>query len=131
MSYRIKYFVLGHKFSDNFCSRIKNFKGGSEVVIYSQSGREVVTSVEVKDNKHGSYSALFVANQVGEIKLSITIKGQQIKGSPFNIKIHRKYTTINKRSKVINEGGRMGEPYGIAFGRDGMWAVTDDPNHCV
>ena len=25
----------------------------------------------------------------------------------------------------------MGEPYGIAFGRDGMWAVSDNSNHCV
>ena len=60
--------------------------------------------------------------------MSVTIKGQQIKGSPFNVKVHGKYT---KPSKVVNEGGRMGQPYGIAFGRDGMWAVTDDYNHCV
>ena len=108
-------------------------KGGSQVVIQSQSNREDVTPVEVKDNKDGSYSASFVANQVGEVKLSVFIKGQQIKGSPFNIKVCGKYiySTINKPSKVVNEGGRMGEPCGIAFGRDGTWAVTDDTNHCV
>ena len=106
-------------------------KGGSEVVVQAQSSRGVITPVEVKDNEDGSYSASFVANQIGEIKLSITVEGQQIKGSPFNIKVHGKYTTIDKPSKVINEGGRMGEPYGIAFGRDGMWAVTDNSNHCV
>ena len=106
-------------------------KGGSKVVIQAQSSRGDVTPVEVKDNKDGSYSASFVANQVGEVKLSVTIKGQQIKGSPFNVKVRGKYTTIDKPSKVVNEGGRMGQPYGIAFGRDGMWAVTDDSNHCV
>ena len=106
-------------------------KGGSEVVIHSQSSRGDVTPVEVKDNKDGSYSASFVANQVGEVKLSVTIKGQQIKGSPFNVKVHGKYTTIDKPSKVVNEGGRMGTPWGIAFGRDGMWAVPDVSNHCV
>ena len=106
-------------------------KGGSKVVIQAQSSRGDVTPVEVKDNKDGSYSASFVANQVGEVKLSVTIKGQQIKGSPFNVKVHGKYTTIDKPSKVINEGGRMGQPWGIAFGRDGMWAVTDGTNHCV
>ena len=63
--------------------------------------------------------------------MSVTIKGQQIKGSPFNVKVHGKYTTIDKPSKVVNEGGRMGRPYGIAFGRDGMWAVTDVSNHCA
>ena len=63
------------------------------------------------------------------MKLSITIKGQQIKGSPFNIKIHGKYTAIDKPSKVVNEGGRMGKPFGIAFSRDGMYAVVDCLHH--
>ena len=106
-------------------------KGGSKVVIQAQSSRGDVTLVEVKDNKDGSHSASFVANQVGEVKLSVTIKGHQIKGSPFNVKVHGKYTTINKPSKVVNEGRRMGKPLGIAFSRDGMWAVTDESNHCV
>ena len=106
-------------------------KGGSEVVAQTQSSSGDITPVKVKDNKDGSYSASFVANQVGEVKLSVTIKGQQIKGSPFSVKIHGKYTTLDKPNKVVNEGGRMGRPWGIAFGRDGMWAVTDDTNHCV
>ena len=104
-------------------------KGGSEVVIQASSGMVDVTAVEVKDNKDGSYSASFIANQVGEVKLSVAIKGQQIKGSPFSVKVHgKKYT---KPSKVVNEGGTMGTPYGIAFSKDGIWAVTDDSNHCV
>ena len=106
-------------------------KGGSEVVIQAQSSRGDITPVEIKDNKDGSYSASFITNRVREVKLSITVKGEQIKGSPFNIKVHGKYTTIDKPSKVINEGGKMGRPYGIAFGRDGMWAITDNSNHCV
>ena len=106
-------------------------KGGSKVVIQSQSSRGDVTPVEVKDNKDGRYSASFVANQVGEVKLSVTIKGQQIKGSPFSVKVHGKYNTIDKPSKVVNEGGRMGQPFGIAFNGNGMWAVTDYSNHCV
>ena len=105
-------------------------KGGSEVVIHAQSSRDVA-SVEVKDNKDGSYSASFVANQVGEVKLSVTIKGQQIKGSPFNVKVCGKYTTIDKPSKVITKVGWMGTPWGIAFGKNGLWAVTDRSNHCV
>ena len=106
-------------------------KGDSKVVIQAQSSRGGVTPVEVKDNKDGSYSASFVANQVGEVKLSVTIKGQQIKGSPFNVKVHGKYTTVDKPSKVVNEGGRMGSPWDVAFGRDGIWAVTDASSYCV
>ena len=105
--------------------------GGSRVVIQAQPSRGGITLVEVNDNKDSSYSASFVANQVGEVKLSVTIKGRQIKGSPFNVKVHGNYTTIDKPSKVVDEGGKMGELWGIAFGRDGLWAVTDDFNHCV
>ena len=106
-------------------------KGGSKVVIQAQSSRGDVTPVEVKDNKDGSYLASFVANQVGDVKLSVAIKGQQIKGSPFNVKVHAKYIKLRKPSKVVNEGGKMGKLWGIAFGKDGMWAVTDDSEHCV
>ena len=107
-------------------------KGESEVVVQAQSSSGDVTPVEVKDNKDGSYSASLAANQVGVMNLSVTIKGQHIKGSPFNLKVRRKYTTIDKPSKIVNEGGdSMGNPWGIAFGRDGMWAVTDSTNHCV
>ena len=106
-------------------------KGGSEVVIEAQSSEGDITPTQVKDNDDGSYSASFVANQVGDVKLSIAIKGQHIKGSPFNVKVCKKYTTISKPSKVVNQGWRMGSPFGIAFSRDGMWAVTNNSNHCV
>ena len=106
-------------------------KEGSKIVIQAQPGSGDVIPVEVKDNKDGSYSASFVANEVGEVKLSVTIKGQQIKGSPFNVKVHGKYNTIDKSTKVITNDGKIGEPRGIAFGRGGMWAVTDNLNHCV
>ena len=102
----------------------------SKVVIQAQSSRGDVTPVEVKDKKDGSYSASFVANKVGEVKLSVNINGYQIKGSPFNIKVLANYTKVTKPSNIINEG-KMGQPWGIAFGREGMWAVTDDSNHCV
>ena len=123
---KVKFKIVTKDRSSHLCQ-----KGGNKIVIQAQSSRGDVTPVEVKDNKDGSYSASFVANQVGEVKLSVTIKGQQIKGSPFNVKVHGKYITIDKPSKVVNEGGRMGKPWGIAFGRDGMWAVTDSTNHCV
>ena len=31
----------------------------------------------------------------------------------------------------MNNDGNMGEPYGIAFGKNGMWAVADYSKHCV
>ena len=65
-------------------------KRANKIVIQAQSSRGGVTPLnfKVKDNKDGSYSASFVANEVGEVKLSVTIKGQQIKGSPFHMALH-------------------------------------------
>lgn len=106
-------------------------KGGSKIVIHAQLSTGNTIPVMIKDNEDGSYSASFLANQVGEIKLSVTIKEQNIKGSPFGIWVRRKYTTIDTPNKVIAKVGRMGAPWGIAFSRNGMWAVTDRSNHSV
>ena len=120
-------FIIVTKDQNNYIC----YKGESQVVIEAQSSRGDITAIEVNDNEDGSYSASFVASQVGEVKLSVTIKGRQIRGSPFSVKVHVKYTKISKPSKTIHAGGKMGKPWGIAFGRDGIWAVTDDSNHCV
>ena len=104
-------------------------KRESEVFIQAQSDRGDVTLVDVYGNKDGSYSSSFVANQIGEVKFLVTVNGQQIKGSPFNVKVHRKYATIDKPGKVVS--GRMGTPWGITFSRNGTWAVADVTNNCV
>ena len=96
---KVKFKVVTKDQSNYLCNN-----GGIQVVIQAQSSRGDVIPVNVKDNKDGSYSVSFVANQVGEVKLSVTIKGQQIKGSPFNVKVRRNYTTIDKPSKVVNPG---------------------------
>jgi len=41
------------------------------------------------------------------------------------------YSSLNKPSKIVNNNGKMGKPWSIAFGKDGVWAVTDQSNHCV
>ena len=108
-------------------------KGGSHIVVQAQSSRgEDVVPVDLKDNNDGSYSVSFVAKQVGEVKLSITIEGDHIKGSPSTIMVQpRDCQSVNKPRKIVNNDGKMGSPWGIAFGKDGVWAVTDNSNHCV
>ena len=106
-------------------------KGGSHIIAQVLSRRGDVVPVEVKDNKDGSYSASFVANQVGEVKLSVTIDGQHIKGSPYSVMVCQDYKSIGKPLKIVNDGGNMGCPWAIAFGRDDVWAVTDCTCHCV
>ena len=106
-------------------------KGGSQVCVQLKSFTGDVTAGEVRDNNDGSYMASFVAEQVGEAKLSVTINGEQIKGSPYSIVVGRNYQAIDKPSKIVNNNGHMVKPWGIAFGRNGLWAVADESNHCV
>ena len=105
-------------------------KRGSQVSVQLKSFTGDVTAGEVRDNNDGSYMASFVAEQVGEAKVLVCINGEQIKGSPYSIVV-RNYQTIDKPSKTVNNNGSMGRPWGVAFGRNGLWAVADCSNHCV
>jgi len=105
-------------------------KEGSDITSQAESSRVEVIPVEIKDYKDGSYSASFVANHVGELRLSVTINKQHIKGSPYLVNVHRNYRVLDKPNKIVNGGG-LKQPWGIAFGKDGVWAVGDDSNHCV
>ena len=106
-------------------------KGGNEVIsqVQSSSTGDVIP-VAVKDNQDGTYSASVVPKQAGEVKLSVIINGRHIQGSPYSVRC-RKYCALNVPSKIVNDDGRLGKPWGIAFGKDGMWAVADCSNHCV
>ena len=105
-------------------------KGGSQVCVQLKSFTGDVTAGEVKDSNDGSYMASFVAEQVGEAKLSVYINGEQIKGSPYSIVVGRNYQAIDKPSKIVNNNGSM-DPWGVSCG-NGLWAVADyHSNHCV
>ena len=107
--------------------------GGSQVSVQLESNTGEVTSAQVRDNNDGSYMASFVVQQGGEVKLSVFVNGQQIKGSPYSVVVQQSidYTRVDKPSKIVNNDGNMGEPWGIAFGKNGMWAVADNTKHCV
>ena len=104
---------------------------GSRVCVQLKSFTGDVTHGEVRDNNDGSYMACCVSQKVGEAKLSVAINGEQIKGSPYSIVVGRNYQDIDKPSKIVNANGSMSQPWGIAFGRNGLWTVTDNSNHCV
>ena len=105
-------------------------KGGSQVSVQLKSFTGDVTAGEVKDNNDGSYMASFVAEQVGEANVLVCINGEQVKGSPYSIVVVRNYQVIDKPSKIVNNNGSMGRPWGVGFGRNGLWAVADYFNHC-
>ena len=107
-------------------------KGGSKVIsqVQSSSTGDVIP-VAVKDYQDGTYSASVVPKQAGEVKLSVIINGRHIQGSPYSVSVCRNYFALNVPSKTVNDDGRLGQPFGIAFGKDGMWAVAGFSNHCV
>ena len=102
--------------------------GGSEVSVQLECNTGEVRSAQVKDNNDGSYMASLVAQQVGEVKISVSINGQQIKGSPYSL---CDYTRVSKPSKIVNNDGNMGNPCGVAFSKNDMWAVADHTKHYV
>ena len=80
--------------SNNHCS-----KRGSQVSVQLEGVNDDTT--QVRDNNDGSYMASFVPQQVGEVKLSVFVNGEQIKGSPYSVMV-RDYTrtSINKPRKI-------------------------------
>ena len=105
-------------------------RGGSKVVVELKSHTGGITVGKITDNNDGSYVASLVPEQVGEAKVLVCINGEQIKGSPYSIVV-RNYQAIDKPSKIMNNNGSMSSPWGVAFGRNGLWAVADHSNHCV
>ena len=126
-----KYIIKGKEKTVTLITKYDNgdrcSRRGSQVSV--QLGG-VNDTTQVRDNNDGSYMASFVPQQVGEVKLSVFVNGQQIKGSPYSVMV-RDYTSVNKPSKTVNNDGSMGTPWGIAFGKNGMWAVAAHSNHCV
>ena len=104
--------------------------GGSQVSVQLESNTGEVTSAQVRDNNDGSYMASLVVQQGGEVKLSAFVNGQQFKGSPYSVVVHD-YIRVGKPSKIVNNDGNMGHLWGIAFGKNGTWAVVDNTKYCV
>jgi len=107
-------------------------KGGSQVsaqLEYDAGG--ILIAQHVKDNDDGSYVVSFVPKQAGRAKLFVSINGLHIREYPHSIVIHKSYSAVTMPNNVVDRNGKMGQPWGIAFSQDGMWAVTDWFKHRV
>ena len=80
----LKFSIITKYHNGSWCSI-----GGSEVSVQLECNTGEVRSAQVKDNNDGSYMASLVALQVGEAKLSVSINGQQIKGSPYSLVVQQ------------------------------------------
>ena len=62
-----------------------------EVCIQSvQTGK--TTKVTIKDSKDGCYKVSYKPEDAGECNVSITVSGEAIKGSPFQLKVRKRKT---------------------------------------
>ena len=83
-----KYFIEANKIEFTIITKFNNgnhcSRGGSQMS-FQWGGVNVMAQVE--DNNDGSSMASFVPQQVGEVKVSVFVKGEQIKGSPYSIMV--------------------------------------------
>ena len=131
VSQTVEFTIMTKYYSGHHCSR-----GGSQVVAQLQYGTEEATTVayaQVKDNNDGSYMVSFIPahEQVGKAKLFVSINDLQIRDDPYNVLVRKSYLAVSMPNSIIDNNGSMGQPWGIAFSQNGMWAVTDASKHCV
>ena len=103
-------------------------KGGSQesVQLKSFTGDVTAGEVMITDNDDGSYMASFIAKQVGEAKVLVSINEEKITGSSYSVVMNN---SIAKLRTIIVAW--VNPSWGIAFGRNGLWAVADFSNHRV
>ena len=84
--------------------------------VYSHGGEHVQASLTVdgstkplvvSDNDDGTYVTCFVPESYGECSFSVAIQGQPIKGSPFQLHVHkpRDYRTVQYYEKCFTLSG--------------------------
>ena len=108
---------------------INNEGSGFTVQLIDEWGKKILMKLNKKDNNN--YTGSFKVELVGRYQLSVSIRGQQIKGSPLPFYVSKDYSKIKGPAKVINNNGKMIYPWGVAISSNHHWAVTDNTKHCV
>ena len=107
-------------------------KGGALVsgrfVPVEKKGRPI--EAKCTDCGDGTYLVSLTQHQLGQHKLSLTIKDQSIQGSPFNISVvaTRDYTILKNPVQTITG---VNNACFIAFSNNGDMFVTSYSNHCI
>ena len=113
----------------NLCAHCSDVDVDNEVYVELETTTGKVVHAEIEDNDDGSYKATFTPRHIGKAKLAASINGQQVKGSPYDVTVNSNFGITKIDSNCID--GDSKQPWAIAIGRYGVWAVTDHHNHCV
>ena len=92
-------------------------------------GKKILVTLNKKENNN--YTGSFKVELVGHYQLLVSIKGQQIKGSPLSFYVSKDYSKIKEPVKVINNNGKMSNPSGVGVSNNQHWAMADNTKHCV
>ena len=104
----------------------------NKVCVELESITGKVVHAEIDDNNDGSYKVTFTPQHIGKAKLVVSINGQHVKGSPYDVTVNNDYNLIGITRIDSNcISGDSKQPWSIGIGRYGVWAVTDHHNHCV
>ena len=105
-------------------------KGGAIVSGRLVPVKEKGTPIEAKstDCGDGTYLVSLTPQQLGEHMLFLTVEGQSIQSSPFNIFASRDYTTLKNPVQTITG---INFPHFIAFSNNGDIFVTSLLNHRI
>ena len=89
-------------------------------------------TIVMSDNNDGVYTANFVPQQVGEVKVSVCVNGEHIMGSPYSVVVRHFYTSLSTPSRLVSYDRVIWSmPRFIADSRSGKWAVADCINDSV
>ena len=105
-------------------------RGGEMVSCRLTPVGKISKECKVTDNSDGTYLVSVTPQQLGKHKLSITIHGQDIQGSPFDLSVvpQRDYTKLKDPVQTITG---INYPMYIAFTDKGDMFVTSYNDNCI
>ncbi len=111
--------------------------GGDPIEVLISSPEGALYRAEVLDRQSGTYTVSYRPQVEGQHVISITLRGQHIKGSPYNVHVRsgRVYnnigTMITQFGVEGEENGMLCRPWGVCTNKDGFIIVADRSNNRI
>ena len=100
------------------------------VEIRNDQGQNCTTGAQIQDNKDGSYNISYIAKETGLCKVSVTVNGEHVRGSPFALEVKpRQYKPVLSFSGSTY--GTFNRPWGVAANEHNEIAITDKKSNRV
>lgn len=111
--------------------------GGDNLQVVTQSPDGLFSRGDIFDRQNGTYAVSYRPQLEGVHVVSVTIRGQHIRDSPFHVDVKkgRNYQSIGvPRSCFGSEGegdGQLCRPWGVCSTKDGNVVVADRSNNRI